>query len=79
MEKLDVDVRDLQLDSRKVGKASAFIAVKGTHTDGHQFIDEVTVAQPAAIICEIMPSGFKDGITYIQVEKQRSSIRFDGP
>src|ERR1700681_363642 len=66
--KLDVDVRDLQLDSRKVGKASAFIAVKGTHTDGHQFIEAATAAQPAAIICEQMPASIKEGITYIQVE-----------
>ena len=36
--KLDVDVKNLQLDSRKVGMGSAFIAVKGVHTDGHQFI-----------------------------------------
>jgi UDP-N-acetylmuramoyl-L-alanyl-D-glutamate--2,6-diaminopimelate ligase len=71
--KLDVDVRDLQLDSRKVGKASAFIAVKGTHTDGHQFIDAVSVAQPAAIICEIMPVSLKDDITYIQVENSAAA------
>src|SRR5450432_961769 len=66
--KLDVDVQDLQIDSRKVGKGSAFIAMKGTHVDGHQFIEAVTSAQPAAIICEIMPASLKDGITYIQVE-----------
>ncbi|HEX3767758.1 MAG TPA: Mur ligase domain-containing protein, partial [Puia sp.] len=54
--KLDVEVTDLQLDSRKVGKSSAFIAVKGTHTDGHQFIDAASAAQPAAIICEVMPA-----------------------
>ncbi len=71
--KLDVEVRDLQLDSRKVGKASAFIAVKGTHTDGHQFIDAVSDAHPSAIICEIMPVSLKDGITYIQVENSAAA------
>ena len=71
--KLDVDVRDLQLDSRKVGKDSAFIAVKGTHIDGHQFIDAVSVVQPAAIICEIMPVHLKDEITYIQVENSAAA------
>jgi len=70
---LDVDVRDLQVDSRKVGKASAFIAVKGTHTDGHQFIDAVSLVQPAAIICEVMPAGLQDGITYIQVESSAAA------
>jgi UDP-N-acetylmuramoyl-L-alanyl-D-glutamate--2,6-diaminopimelate ligase len=71
--KLDVEVGNLQLDSRKVGKASAFIAVKGTHTDGHQFIDAVSDAHPAAIICEIMPVSLKDGITYIQVENSAAA------
>src|SRR5579863_4353612 len=71
--KLDVEVRDLQLDSRKVGKATAFIAVKGTHTDGHQYIEAASVAQPAAIICEIMPASLKDGITYIQVENSAAA------
>jgi UDP-N-acetylmuramoyl-L-alanyl-D-glutamate--2,6-diaminopimelate ligase len=66
--RLDVDVKDLQLDSRKVTKGSAFIAVKGTHTDGHQFIESVTAAFPSAIICEQMPAILKDNITYIQVE-----------
>jgi UDP-N-acetylmuramoyl-L-alanyl-D-glutamate--2,6-diaminopimelate ligase len=66
--KLDVDVLNLQTDSRKVGKGSAFIAIKGTHTDGHQFIESVSVASPAAIICEQMPSNLRDGITYVQVE-----------
>lgn len=66
--KLDVGVNDLQLDSRKVGKGSAFIAVKGTHADGHQFIENIIVSRPAAIICEQMPVNLNDGITYIQVE-----------
>jgi len=71
--KLDVDVKDLQLDSRKVGKDSAFIAVKGTHADGHAFIDAVSAAQPAAIICEMMPADLKEHITYIQVENSAAA------
>src|ERR1700716_3056794 len=71
--KLDVEVKDLQIDSRKVGKDSAFIAVKGTHTDGHQFIDAVSVVQPVAIICEVMPLSLKDEITYIQVENSAAA------
>jgi UDP-N-acetylmuramoyl-L-alanyl-D-glutamate--2,6-diaminopimelate ligase len=71
--KLDVEVGNLQLDSRKVGKGSAFIAVKGTHADGHQFIDAVTEIRPAAVICEIMPVSFKDEITYIQVENSAAA------
>jgi UDP-N-acetylmuramoyl-L-alanyl-D-glutamate--2,6-diaminopimelate ligase len=66
--RMDVEVRDLQLDSRKVKQGSAFIAVKGTLTDGHQFIETASASQPAAIICDVMPAILKDDITYIQVE-----------
>lgn len=65
---LNVNVKDLQLDSRKVEKGSAFIAVKGSHVDGHLFISDVTAKKPAAIICEKMPGKIEEGITYIQVE-----------
>jgi UDP-N-acetylmuramoyl-L-alanyl-D-glutamate--2,6-diaminopimelate ligase len=66
--KLDVDIYDLQLDSRKVGKGSGFIAVKGSHIDGHQFIESIIHLKPAAIICEQMPPNLREGVTYVQVE-----------
>ena len=66
--KLDIEVKDLQLDSRKVSKGSVFIAVKGTHMDGHEFIEAASAAFPAAIICEQMPAILREDITYIQVE-----------
>ena len=71
--KLHVPVNGLHLDSRNVEKGSAFIAVKGTHVDGHQFIPAVTEKKPAAIICEKMPDQLADGITYIQVENSAAA------
>jgi UDP-N-acetylmuramoyl-L-alanyl-D-glutamate--2,6-diaminopimelate ligase len=70
---LHVDVKDLQLDSRKVKKGAAFIAVRGTHVDGHQFIPDVASKKPAAIICEKMPDKIEEGITYIQVENSAAA------
>lgn len=66
--KLDVEVKDLQLDSRRVGRGSAFFAVRGSHSDGHQFIDIAAQAGPAVIICEKMPERLMEEITYVQVE-----------
>jgi UDP-N-acetylmuramoyl-L-alanyl-D-glutamate--2,6-diaminopimelate ligase len=65
---LDLSVEDLQTDSRKTGRHSVFIALKGSHIDAHQFIPQVTENGVAAIICEIMPDSLKEGVTYIQVE-----------
>ncbi|MDR3714994.1 MAG: UDP-N-acetylmuramoyl-L-alanyl-D-glutamate--2,6-diaminopimelate ligase [Puia sp.] len=65
---LDLSVEDLQTDSRKTNQHSVFIAVKGVHVDGHGFIPEVAGKGVAAVICEIMPDSFQEGVTYIQVE-----------
>jgi UDP-N-acetylmuramoyl-L-alanyl-D-glutamate--2,6-diaminopimelate ligase len=65
---LNVNVDSLQTDSRKVVAGSAFIAVRGTHADGHQFINEASARHPAAIICETMPENILKEIVYVQVE-----------
>jgi len=63
-----VAVNALQIDSRKVGNGDAFIAIKGSVSDGHQFIDTAVNKNASAIICETMPADRKEGVTYIQVE-----------
>ena len=66
--KLDVDIKNLQLDSRHAGRGSAFIAVKGIACRWPSVYESVTAARPAAIIAEHLPDHLQDGITYIQVE-----------
>jgi UDP-N-acetylmuramoyl-L-alanyl-D-glutamate--2,6-diaminopimelate ligase len=63
-----VDVRALQIDSRKVEEGDAFIAIRGAAADGHQFIDTAVNKGARVIICETMPSGRREDVTYIQVE-----------
>jgi UDP-N-acetylmuramoyl-L-alanyl-D-glutamate--2,6-diaminopimelate ligase len=65
---LDVEIESLQLDSRKAGPSSAFIAIRGTVTDGHQFIPQVVAAGAAAVICETLPETQNQGTVYVQVE-----------
>ena len=60
---LDREVHDLQTDSRKIGPDSLFIALKGTHTDGHQFIPLVIEQGATTIVCEDLPAALKEGIT----------------
>ncbi|HEU0064839.1 MAG TPA: UDP-N-acetylmuramoyl-L-alanyl-D-glutamate--2,6-diaminopimelate ligase [Flavisolibacter sp.] len=63
----DVDIADVQIDSRKVSKNALFIAVKGVAADGHKFINTAINSGAAAIVCEQMPADKKEGITYIKV------------
>jgi UDP-N-acetylmuramoyl-L-alanyl-D-glutamate--2,6-diaminopimelate ligase len=62
------EINDLQTDSRKVKPGVCFIAVKGTLTDGHSFIDIAIANGASAIICETLPDALNDKIQYIVVE-----------
>lgn len=62
------DVSDVQIDSRKVTAGCCFIAVKGTHVDGHDYIERAIEQGARAIICEQIPSEFSQHIPYIVVE-----------
>ncbi|MBS1604029.1 MAG: UDP-N-acetylmuramoyl-L-alanyl-D-glutamate--2,6-diaminopimelate ligase [Bacteroidetes bacterium] len=64
----DRQVDNLQTDSRQAGPGSLFIAMKGTHVDGHRFIPVVIGAGTAVVVVEELPDVLQDGVTYIQVE-----------
>jgi UDP-N-acetylmuramoyl-L-alanyl-D-glutamate--2,6-diaminopimelate ligase len=62
----DVQVHDLQIDSRKVGSGSCFIAIKGVSQDGHDHIQAAIASGAVAIVCSTLPQQLADGITYVE-------------
>jgi len=69
----DVDVKEVQIDSRKVQPGSLFIAVKGVAVDGHQYIIKAAEMGAAAIVCEQVPTEQKEGVTYVQVKNSAAA------
>lgn len=63
-----IEVKDLQIDSRKVSASSCFIAIKGAFMDGHQFIDTAIEKGATTIICETIPVVVNEQVSYVQVE-----------
>jgi UDP-N-acetylmuramoyl-L-alanyl-D-glutamate--2,6-diaminopimelate ligase len=63
-----MEVNGLQIDSRNVKPGSCFIALKGTKTDGQEFIESAIEKGAVAIICETLPSVINDNIIYVQVD-----------
>jgi len=55
-------------DSRGVKPGYLFVAVKGTKTDGHAFINKAIEAGAVAVICEELPGKIAEGITVIVAE-----------
>ena len=70
----DVDIVDVDIDSRKVGPGHLFVAIKGTQTDGHQYISKAVELGAAAILCEDMPTERQAGVTYVQVSSTETAI-----
>lgn len=69
----NIEVKDLQIDSRKITAGSCFIAVKGSAADGHAFINTATEKGAVVIVCEILPTELKENITYIQVDNSAAT------
>lgn len=65
-------VAGLAIDSRKVEKDFAFIALKGTQVDGHNFIG-TAIANGAKVIVHSDEVEQQEGITYFQVEDTASA------
>ena len=72
----DLDVNDVQIDSRKIKPGSLFIAVKGVAVDGHQFIDKAVESGAVGIVYEESLSEKKEGVVYVQVENSAAAAGF---
>ena len=71
-----VDIDAIHFDSRNIGKNDAFVAIKGTTVDGHNFIDTAIEKGAIAIICETLPKNLKQGITYVEAENAARALAF---
>ena len=62
-----IEITGINIDSRAIEKDHIFVAVKGTQTDGHTFIEKAIEKGASAIICETIPTTIVEHVTYIQV------------
>ena len=64
----DIEVTNVQTDSRKVTAGSLFIALKGMHSDGHQYLDTAIQQGAVALVVETLPGQLLETVSYVQVE-----------
>jgi len=72
----DIAVSSIAIDSRKVIKGTAFVAIKGVAQDGHEYISKAIELGAKVIVCENMPALQVDGITYIKVASTPEAVAF---
>ena len=69
-----VEVVNIHFDSRQVGDGDVFIALKGTASDGHDFIEKAIDQGALAIVLENLPKETQENITYIKVEDSHKAL-----
>lgn len=70
----DREITGIQMDSRLIESGDLFVAVKGTQTDGHAYIQKAIEKGAAAIVCEQLPDIYKEDITYIRVSDTEDAV-----
>jgi UDP-N-acetylmuramoyl-L-alanyl-D-glutamate--2,6-diaminopimelate ligase len=70
----DIDITGVNIDSRQIEKGHLFVAIKGTQTDGHQYIPKALELGAVAVLCEDLPEKQEDGVTYVQVASTESAV-----
>ncbi|SDL99978.1 UDP-N-acetylmuramoyl-L-alanyl-D-glutamate--2,6-diaminopimelate ligase [Kriegella aquimaris] len=69
-----VMVNSICFDSRKVRLDDVFVAIRGTITDGHQYIEKAINLGARAIVCEELPEQIINGVTYLEVNNCNTAL-----
>ncbi|RTY93814.1 UDP-N-acetylmuramoyl-L-alanyl-D-glutamate--2,6-diaminopimelate ligase [Flavobacterium sp. GSP27] len=72
----DIAVNKIDFDSRKIESNDVFVAIRGSISDGHDFIGKAIALGAVAVICDTFPEIIEKGITYVQVKDTNSALAF---
>lgn len=72
----DIIIGKIEFDSRKIGQDDVFVAIKGTLSDGHDFIETALNNGAIVVICEVFPEVIVNGVTYVQVKDSNAALAY---
>ena len=72
----DIVINKIEFDSRKIELNDVFVAIKGSLSDGHDFIEKALNQGATAVICEEFPELIVNGVTYIKVANSNEALAF---
>lgn len=70
----DMEITGVSIDSRQTAAGHLFVAIKGTQTDGHAFIEKAVEKGARAVLCEVMPETTRNDVTYIKVSSTEDAV-----
>ncbi len=72
----DITISKIEFDSRKIELNDVFVAIRGTLSDGHDYIEKALSLGAVAVICEEFPRVIVNGVTYIKVKDANEALAF---
>ena len=72
----DVAIHKLDFDSRKIGSNDIFVAIRGSVSDGHDFIEKAIQLGAVAIVCDTFPEKIEKEVTYVLVKDTNTAMAF---
>lgn len=71
----ELNISSVTFDSRKIGPNGLFVAQRGLHTDGHNYIKAAIQKGAVAVVCEKIPDDLtNENVTFIQVADSNESL-----
>jgi UDP-N-acetylmuramoyl-L-alanyl-D-glutamate--2,6-diaminopimelate ligase len=71
---MNIEVKGICFDSRKVQPGFLFIAIRGTQSDGHVFIEKATLNGAIAIVAEKLPDSISESTSYVTVKDSAKAL-----
>jgi len=71
-----VAIKNIHFDSRKVEMNDVFVAITGSVSNGHDFIEKAINQGALVIICEKLPNDIVNGVTYVQVANSKEALAY---
>lgn len=72
----ELPINKIEFDSRKIEENDVFVAIQGTVSNGHDFIEKVINQGATVIVCDTLPEVIILGVTYILVNDTNLALAF---
>ena len=72
----EATINKIEFDSRKVELNDVFVAIRGTISNGHDFIEKALNQGASVIVCDTFPKLIVNGVTYILVKDTNLALAF---
>lgn len=72
----DREIPSLCFDSRLAAPGSAFVAIRGSASDGHNYIETAISQGAVAVICEELPAAIQEHVVYVVTENSSEALGY---